>query len=178
MKTSDDSVNTLAEEVETKHWNRRKIPFKSMNSSDIMDFPEMTINDLEILFTGTYQLSQAVSYLAELMDDDNNINVGCAKESPNILKIKVKSRHSNQKVYKCFIEYTPNSIGYGSILRYCCECANGNRTIGCCSHVAAVVYYLSHARYLSRIVRPAEILSKLFIQNDITPVINEDSDDD
>ncbi|GBP69737.1 hypothetical protein EVAR_48764_1 [Eumeta japonica] len=45
---------------------------------------------------------------------------------------------------------------YNSILRYCCDCPNGERTVGCCSHVAAIIYYLSYGRYLSRIVRPAE----------------------
>lgn len=65
------------------------------------------------------------------------------------------------------------------IKRYCCECANGNRTVGCCSHVAAIIYYLSHARYLSEIVRPAEHLtiSAIFQQDEIVPTINEDSDE-
>jgi len=31
-----------------------------------------------------------------------------------------------------------------------------------CSHIATIIYYLVHARYLSRIVRPAEILVKFF----------------
>ena len=42
--------------------------------------------------------------------------------------------------------------------------------------IAAIIYYLSDARYLSKIVRPAEILSKLFKQNDMNPVVEEDSD--
>ena len=112
------------------------------------------------------------------MDDGEKINICCSKETANILKVEVKSCHINHRSYMCFVEYTPDSIGFKGIKRYCCECANRNRTIGCCSHVAAVIYYLSHARYLAKIVRPAEILSKLFIQHKITPVINEDSDDD
>ena len=63
------------------------------------------------------------------------------KETKNILKIEVRSRHVNSKTYKCFIDYTPNSIGHLGIKWHYCECANGNRTIGCCSHVAAVIYY-------------------------------------
>ena len=82
------------------------------------------------------------------------------------------------------IAYTPDSTisdstGYSGVRRYCYECANGNRTVGCCSHVLAeTIYYLSRARYLSKIVRPAELLSKLFLPEQITPVINENSDDD
>ena len=47
---------------------RRKLPFRSVTSNDILDFPEMTERDLKILFTGSYRLSEAVSYLAEVMD--------------------------------------------------------------------------------------------------------------
>ena len=111
------------------------------------------------------------------MDEENNINLRCVKERKNIIKFEVRSRHINSKTYRCYIDYAPNSIGYSGIKRYCCECANGNRTVECCSHIAAIIYYLSHARYLSKIVRPAEILSKIFSSEHVTPVINEDSDD-
>lgn len=64
------------------------------------------------------------------------------------------------------------------IKRYCCNCANGNRTIGCCSHIAVVIYYLSYGRYLSKSIRPAEVLTKLFHFEEVQPVIEEDSDED
>ena len=73
--------------------------------------------------------------------------------------------------YRRFIGYGPNIIGFAGIERYACECANGRRTVGCCSHIAQIIYYLSHARYLSKIVRPAEILSRLFMQSNMNPVI-------
>ncbi|XP_076246511.1 uncharacterized protein LOC143186687 [Calliopsis andreniformis] len=170
--------NTLATEVENRHWNRREVPFRQVSVSDFLDFPEMTQHELKILFTGSYQLSRAVSYLAELMDSENNINIHCLKENNDIVKFQDKWRHINSKTYRCYIDYTPNSIGVSGIKRYCCECPNGNRTIGCCSHVAAIIYYLSHARYLSTIVRPAKILSKMFHEDPVVPVINEDRDDD
>ena len=76
---------------------------------------------------------------------------------------------------ECFIKYIPDSIGVSGLT---CECANGKRTVGCCSHVAAVVYYLCHARYLSKIFKPAEILSKVFEENNFIPVIESDNDED
>ena len=170
--------NSLAIEAETKRWSRRKLPFQKLSSTELMDFPEMTENDLKVLFTGSYQLSQAVSYLAEIMDDNGNINANFLKANKSIVKFEVRSRHINRKTYKCYIEYAPNTIGKAGILRYTCECANGLRTIGCCSHVAAITYYLTHARYLSRIVRPAEALIKLFNVEKINPVINDNSDED
>lgn len=170
--------NTLAAEVHSEKLSRRKLPFQNISSATLLDFPEMTERDLKILFTGSYQLSQTVSYLAELMDEDNNINLQYLKTNNNIIKIQVRSRHIKRKTYKCFINYKPNTIGFAGILRYCCECPNGLRTVGCCSHVAAIIYYLSHARYLSKIIRPAEILTKLFNVEEVHPVINEDSDED
>lgn len=138
----------------------------------------MTIRDLTILFTGTYQLSQAVSYLADMVDKDGQIKVQYVKEQSNVLKLQVSSRHINRKMYRCFLKYKPNSEGIFGLLKYICDCANGGRTVGCCSHVAAIIYYLAHARYLSKIYKPAEILSEMFQQNNIISVIEDDSDED
>ena len=76
------------------------------------------------------------------------------------------------------LKYEPNSIGVSGILEHVCDCANGNRTVGCCSHIAAIIYYLSHARYLSKIIKPAEILNKILQETNIIPVIEEDSEED
>lgn len=65
-----------------------------------------------------------------------------------------------------------------AIKGYYCDCANGLRTIGSCSHIAALVYYLSYGRYLSQMIRPAEILTNMFAIENVCPVIDEDSDED
>ena len=76
------------------------------------------------------------------------------------------------------MKYRPNTVGISGLLEYACYCANENRTVGCCSHVAAIVYYLAHARYFSKIIKPADNLSELFQQNNNITVIEEDSDED
>lgn len=170
--------NTLAEEAENSRWSRRSTLFVKITSEDIADFPELTDKDLKIFFSGTYQLGQAISYLAEMMDEQNNVNLEYVKTQPDIIKVLVRSRHINKKTYKCYVHYKPNSIGYGGILRHCCDCPNGLRTVGTCSHVAAIIYYLSNARYESKIIKPAKALSKLFSYEEVDPVINENSDED
>lgn len=45
-------------------------------------------------------------------------------------------------------------------------------------HIDTIVYYLSHARYLSKVFKPAEILSEIFKQNNYIPVIEDNSDED
>lgn len=178
MHSQRNVQNTLATEVEEKGWLRRKLPFKSVTSDDILDFPEMTERDLKILFTGTYQLAQAVSYLAEMVDTDGKLRIEYVKDESNVLKLKVPSRHISRTAYRCFLRYKPNTFGVSGLTHYTCECANGQRTVGCCSHIAAVVYYLSHARYLSKIFKPAEILSDVFKKRNYIPVIESDSDND
>ena len=113
-----------------------------------------------------------------MLNEDDTLNLKYHRDNTNILKKEVRCRHVRVKKYRCYIEYVPESIGCSGIKRHYYECANGARTVGCCSHVAAIIYYLSHARYLSRIIRPAEILSSLFNQGATIPVIEEDSDED
>ena len=67
MKHHIHLENTLANEAEEKGWFCKKIIFQSFSSNHLLDFPELTEKDLKILFTGSYQLSQAVSYLVEMM---------------------------------------------------------------------------------------------------------------
>lgn len=43
----------------------KKLPFETIQSSDLIDFPEMTEKDLKRLSTGSYRYKQAVPYLAE-----------------------------------------------------------------------------------------------------------------
>ena len=85
--------------------------FQSFSSNDLLDFSELTEKELEILFTGSYQLSQAVSYLAEMMNYNGSISFKCVKEQANISKIQVQPRHISRELYKCFIGFRPNSIG-------------------------------------------------------------------
>lgn len=178
MQNQKNVKFTLADEVEEKGWLRRKLPFGSITSNDLTDFPELTENDLKILFTGSYQLAQAVSYLAEMLDKDGNLKIEFVKDDTTVLKFKVPSRHISRQTYRCFIKYEPNNIGISGVREYICECANGRRTVGCCSHIAAVIYYLSNARYLSRVFKPAEILTDIFTKTKLVPVIESDSDED
>ncbi|GBP85462.1 hypothetical protein EVAR_64760_1 [Eumeta japonica] len=178
MISKNYSENILAVEVEQKGWMRKKLPFQMFSSNDITDFPQLSEPELKLLFTGSYQLGQAISYLAELLDENGAFKMAYVKDQTKILKIQVQSRHISKKVYRCFIKYHPEAEGIHTIQQYCCECANGLRTVGCCSHVAAVIYYLSHGRYLSKIQRPNERLSSLFQNEGLTVTIETDSDDD
>ena len=77
------------------------------------------------------------------------------------------------------VDLAPNSTGLNEIRRHHCECVNAKRTVGCCSHVAVVVYYQSRAHHHTRVMTPAEILNSLFNDNGAAAlVIDENSDED
>jgi hypothetical protein len=40
------------------------------------------------------------------------------------------------------------------------------RTVGCCSHTAAIIYYFSHGKYLDSIPNPSSRLTTIFPIND------------
>ncbi|GLV33380.1 hypothetical protein CBL_20126 [Carabus blaptoides fortunei] len=177
------TIKLLAQIVAYANYDRKNEPFQQISSEDLLDFPRLSVDQLKLLFTGSYQLSQAVSYLGELINDDNSLTLSFLKVDASIVRFKVRSRHINSKTYKSYIQYDAASSGLNGIKGYCCNCANGLRTVGYCSHVASVIYYLSNARYLAKIIRPADILTDLFDLDTICPVISDrddawDSDDE
>ena len=115
-----------------------------------------------------------------MIDKDTAVRMSFLKANLDIVRVKVQSRHKNSKTYNCYVHYRPNTSGRAGILhaRYCCDCANGNRTIGCCAHVADVIYYLSHGRFLNREFNPAGVLSELFTMEETIPVICDESEED
>ena len=75
-----------------------------------------------------------------MLDKDDKLTLEYVKEEPNVLKFKVQSRHISRAQYRCFIRYKPNSFSVSGVTYYACECANGRRTVGCCAHIAVIVY--------------------------------------
>lgn len=64
-----------AKEADEKRWGRRKSLLTHLKSDVWLEFQERTEKDLKFFFTGTYQLTQTVSYLAEMCDEDGNLSL-------------------------------------------------------------------------------------------------------
>ena len=173
MERREHLPNTLVDEVELKRWNRRPTTFQKVSASAVTDFPKLTETQLLLLCSGPYQLRQALSYLGELMDIDGSVSIGFIKETRTIVRLEMKSRHVNRTTYRLYIDYDPLNNSIDGIRRYCCECPNGARTVGCCSHVATALFYLSFARFQTSIRRPAAALTRLFL-----PSAGASDDDD
>lgn len=88
-KLIKNNDNILAQKVACANYNRKTVPFNKQSSNELIDFPEMTLEELEIFFTGSYQLSQAMSYLAEMLDkEDNTLQLSYLKEEPGIINLQ------------------------------------------------------------------------------------------
>ncbi len=166
MKERVNNENDLKSLVETLKLNR-KSQFESINASTIDDFPKLSIEEIKTNITlGSYQLKQAVSYIAEHINKGNyeirvNKETVCIDSSKIIYSI-IQSRHSNKTKYRVYIKYKPEKRTIESIESWYCTCKNGCRTVGCCSHIASVILFLSNLVYQNKIVKPAEKLISIF----------------
>ena len=92
------------------------------------------------------------------------------EEDFKIVHMEIQSRHVNRTKYKVFIRYLPHSDDLNNI-SWICNCKSGKRTIGCCSHIAAFIYYLANGRYQVEIPKPGVMLNSFLVE------FNRDSDE-
>ena len=159
--------------------------FEGMNLSDLNDFPKIDVQQIKSKITfGWYQIKQGFGYLAEHFDRNGNIEIRLDKKSfEKDTNVKVIggiffSRHSNSEMYEVIIKYLPNDDNPKSILAWICSCLSGHRTCGTCSHVAALIYFLSYGKYQTEpLKKPGSSLSHLFY-NSITSETESENEDD
>lgn len=142
--------------------------FTRIDANEILDFPKLTIETIKSKITlGSYQIKQALGYIGEHFNENGKYLIYLSKNSEKLADSKVilariQSRHVNIIKYKVYIKYKPNVRSCRSIEGWLCSCKIRSRTVGCCSHIAAVVYYISYGRYQDYQANPAGIM-KIFI---------------
>ena len=155
-----------------KYWNDFKDKdFMKIDSNEINDFPRLDINTLKNNITfGSYQLKNSFGYLAEHFDKNGTLNIllkkNCLKDE-NVLSVKIQSRHKEQTKYKIVIVYSPSEDDVSSILGWKCSCSVGNRKVGCCSHIACIIFYLSCGKY-GEIKKPGYSLNGILLAMEST----------
>ncbi|KAH9635190.1 hypothetical protein HF086_009530 [Spodoptera exigua] len=165
--------NELCEVVQQHNLNMRSTLFQSISHTNI-EFPELTINDLELIALGTYQIRQAKSYVGEHLRvhgmytlevcQDNAPLQGIFNDSqPSIIRGRIKSRHIGSKSYFTYIAVNRRLEGRSAIVGYYCHCPVGTRTVGCCSHVMSILWYMGYARHQESISAPATFLDNLLV---------------
>lgn len=165
--------NELAHYVQENNLNRQRLAFAPIEGNDpsFNDFPQLTYEDLILFTLGTYHLRIARSYCHEHMRANGLYILELSRHlqliDKNVLiRGRIQSRHVRSKQYYTYILVNPTRHGRESIEGYYCSCIHGRRTIGCCAHIASVVYYLSWARHQETIDTPAAFLDDVTVDID------------
>ncbi|CAF4592728.1 unnamed protein product, partial [Rotaria socialis] len=108
----------------------------------VQDFPILSLDELNDITLGCFQIKQAKRYTMEHLSKNGSFFVQLAKQKKNILKAQLQTRHRSGVLYNLYIQYSNNKIN-----GWYCQCRSGSRVIGCCSHIAAVIWYLGFARH-------------------------------
>lgn len=147
--------NLLQQRVEQENWARKNATWIPVTVDTVVDFPKLTENELRFITLGSYQIKQAKSYTQEHLASDGMYKLFIHKESTDILRVRIQSRHITSKQYNLWIQYT---IGINPITGWYCQCKTGVRTVGCCAHIASVLWYLGYFR------NSGEVISRLSSQ--------------
>ncbi|KAK3102527.1 hypothetical protein FSP39_011968 [Pinctada imbricata] len=139
MKHLSTQDNLLQRHIEDKSLHR--LSAKWQEADTLEDFPRLNEVDLRNLTCGTYQLKLCSSYMQEHIEGDASIHI--SKEDHGFIRVKLQSRHVTSKQYIVWVKY-----GKGEVMSSYCKCRAGARTVGMCSHRAAVIWYLGYARHL------------------------------
>ena len=83
-------------------------------------------------------------YVEEHMNSGGDYSTKVDNSNDNIVGACIHSRHSNTSIYKAWIQF---SFTDDPIEAWYCQCSARARNVGCCCHVASIVWCLSFARY-------------------------------
>lgn len=133
-------VNNLQRSVEDNGLNRRPTQWQPVPECGIENFPTLDEEQLRNLTCGTYQLKLSRSYIQEHIDGD--CDIWFHKDNDRLLRVKIQSRHTSSKQYLVCIEFSDCSVD-----AWYCTCRAGARVVGMCSHIAAIIWYLSKGRH-------------------------------
>lgn len=147
--------NILQEKSEKEGWSRKRVIWQSMDANTLPDFPKLTLDELGQLTISihNHQLKQARSYTKEHINEDGMYQLSVHLQCHNVVRIQIQSRHTSSQIYNLWIEY---SDGINPITLWYCQCKSGAKTVGCCAHIASVLWYLRYYRHNDVPLRPVQ----------------------
>ncbi|KYN23462.1 hypothetical protein ALC57_04098 [Trachymyrmex cornetzi] len=141
------------------------VTLDNVENNQQLCFPHLTLEDLYSISLGPYQIQNAISYYAEHQNEgiflvskfqpdarhrtaairytDFNITI----QDPILIKAYMKSRYRGGKHHHIFVLFDKALTGRNSIKEYFCTCESGARTVGCCSHIMTIIWYLGYGQY-------------------------------
>lgn len=151
-----NEINTLQVRVEEERLLQRRGRWLPIEENQMLDFPRLALEYLRDLTFGIFQIKLAPSYVQDNRQDIGNIlfQFDDRINEPGLLRIRIKSRHRNAVKYQLWIHYNVNGEDE-PIISYYCTCKSGSRTLGTCSHIASVLWYLGYARHEENVKYPS-----------------------
>ena len=131
---------------------------KKIDDTKLDNFPEFTEAELKDLTIGIYQLKQAKSYMDKHFGAKGSYEIMAHKEDDGVLKAQIRSRHTSNKTYNLWVKDTQV---LNPLTGWYCGCRSGARTLGYCTHVATVLWYLGD--YRNETVNPNRARCKLIM---------------
>lgn len=162
MRVRAQEPNVMQARVQLENWLRLRNVWVRLHNQ-FPDFPHLDIEYLKDLTYGIYQINLSPAYIQDKLrrDDDAELQIDQHFDEPNIVSARIYSRFRNRVVHRCFISYTPehelNEENH-PITSYYCQCQSGARTLGTCTHIASIVWYLGWARHQPAVRYPNQDL--------------------
>ncbi|CAF4389714.1 unnamed protein product, partial [Rotaria magnacalcarata] len=164
--------------------NKNNLVWKKYNG-EMCIFPTMNEDDVRNITFGTYQIRMAKSYIQDhltqsiLNDDAMEFLVELCTTREDLVRVRFQSRHSNRKHHAATVQF--HIMNEDPIRGYYCTCTSGAREVGCCVHVAAVLWHLGVQRgNIDQNVHPLSAIKLMEAVHDSTQYsrLHDESDDD
>lgn len=126
----------------------------------VPEFPRLTIDDLQDLTYGVFQVNLANSYIQDktLRERNDELQFDQHLNEANLIRIQIYSKLRRATKHQLLVSYIPEDQieedDEEVITGYYCTCQSGARTLGTCAHVASVLWYLGYARHQAAIKWP------------------------
>lgn len=146
-KNGYPTTNELKTEIEQLGIQRMTTRWQKACESVVNNFPLLTMDDLKRITLGSYQITIAGKYIEQHMKDDSRFGIFIHRENNEIIRAKIQSRFSKSATHNTWVKFDEDKTGIDAISGYYCSCKVGERTLGCCSHVACVLRYLGYDRH-------------------------------
>lgn len=155
-----DQPNVVLAKVEVDKLRRKRTGWVDMTAIDLPGFPTLREDYIRNLTLGIYQIKLARSYVHDKVSSESDYIFQICLEEPGLLRARLYSRFKRSTKYNVWIAYIDTyeedeaDADEDPIQGYYCECKSGARTLGCCAHVASVIWYLGYARYNTSVKYP------------------------
>jgi hypothetical protein len=110
-----DKYNLMEYRVEEERLNRHTNSWKLASSSSFLDFPILTVEELQIITLGIYQINLSKRYVYLHMKYTRDFEIKLNEEFPGVARAKIESRFAGNKAHDLWIEFDNDKTGVDTI---------------------------------------------------------------